>query len=325
MKPRCGPCTFFKSHKPTTIGAGGNSECYRIPGYYRSGVMDACGFYSKKGKKKVAKKEHDVNDEKVKCVDCRKEKKKKDARYIGTYGDAYLFRCLRCVQKRVDGPDGNMRCPRCGNIIQGTACELVGYHKPVCAFCYGEREKEGSLPVKVLALGDKPSCCTNCDAPFGKDGEYALPNLEGKVCFKCYDKLCSNPLYLVSNKDKRCGRCDGPLGAHTKAVEGYSRLLCAKCVEETANELDRVRDKKVGETPIHERYLVVEGRGSWPFANVYTHDFTSQERALEFIGRFKQDSCKMFRVSSASPIKLEELSLCYDVKVTSTHEIKVLK
>jgi hypothetical protein len=137
MKPMCGSCAFFKSHKPVTPGAGGNSECLRTPGYYRSGVMDACEFYAKKGKK-VAKKK---------------------------------------------------------------------------------------IPL-----------CTNCDAPFGKDGAYSLPNLEGKVCFKCYEKLCSNPLYLVSNKDKRCGRCDGPLGDHTKAVEGYSRLLCDKCGEETAEE-----------------------------------------------------------------------------------------
>jgi len=339
---RCGSCVFFKSHKPVTPGAGGNSECLRTPGYYRSGVMDACAFYAKKGKK-VAKKK---------------------------------------------------------------------------------------IPL-----------CTNCDAPFGKDGEYTLPNLEGKVCFKCYENLCDSPIYLVNNRDKKCGRCDGPLGDHTKAVEGYSRLLCAKCGEETAEEhftcvncecktegkahyvkggkkplciacyeyltTGKPRDKKtesftcsecgetdhatahkvpgiegfvcyrclellkkdrptvmgvakvkkvkalcstcgkyeakgltdskgnfvcyychhrelpVAEIPVYERYLVVEGRGAWPCTNVYTHDFTDLEGALKFVSRFRPDSCKMFKVTAASPITLEELSLGCDIKVTSTHVMEV--
>ena len=353
MKPRCGSCSFFKSHKPVTPGAGGNSECIRTPGYYKSGVMVACVYYAKKGKK-VAKK--------------------------------------------------------------------------------------------------KTPLCTNCDAPFGKDGEYTLPNLEGKVCFKCYENLCDSPIYLVNNRDKKCGRCDGPLGDHTKAVEGYSRLLCAKCGEETAEEhftcvncechtqgkahyrkgskkplciacyeylttgkprdkktesftcsecgetdhatahkvpgiegfvcyrclerlkaerpvikdvnwvrkvscvdctcfiknpdhgdnfcvrngeifvnnpkkvcsfFDNKNEKVVTETPVHERFIVVEARscgGAW--TTVYAQDFSTKEAALKFLATYHLQGHKLMRVSSSAPIKLEELSLGYDVKVVNTHEVK---
>ena len=220
MKPRCGSCSFFKSHKPVTPGAGGNSECLRTPGYYKSGVMVACVYYAKKGKK-VAKK--------------------------------------------------------------------------------------------------KTPLCTNCDAPFGKDGEYTLPNLEGKVCFKCYENLCDSPIYLVNNRDKKCGRCDGPLGDHTKAVEGYSRLLCAKCGGETA----KVETVVETPTPIHECYLLIKSHNTPTLPSQYVYRFKTKEEALTYIAHYGfMSSSTLLRITSERPINVEDLVLKVDYTVVNTRKVE---
>ena len=191
---RCGSCVFFKSHKPVTPGAGGNSECLRTPGYYRSGVMDACAFYAKKGKKVAKKKIPTMLEE-------------------------------HCNKKME-----SFTCSECGETDHVTANRV--------------------------------------------------PGIEGFVCYRCLEHL----------------KADRP------AIKDVNW---------------------VKEIPVYERYLVVEGRGAWPCTNVYTHDFTNLEGALKFVSRFRPDSCKMFKVTAASPITLEELSLGCDIKVTSTHVMEV--
>jgi hypothetical protein len=357
MKPRCSSCAHFKPGMPAVyVGAGGNSECSRDPGYFRAGVSDSCEFYVKKGKRvtKPKTKEHpktiyspSVGEEKIKCVDCHKEKKKKDMRYLGTYGDKWLFRCLPCVHKRLEDKklEGKL-CGRCADTFLGQTYPVIGFHLPICGRCYAEMKQEGSLPVTV---------CTNCNGPIKGESRFRVGS-KRPICQDCFEHLhidygdkkpaevpksstCVNcgkrfktTVFIKEGGEAVCFSCkkkEPPkptctvCGEIIKGGEYAYRdgTLCFACHKLRKDDIFK-EGEVVTENPIHERFLVVEGRGAWPSTNVYTHDFSNCASALKFVDRYRPDTCKMFRVSSTAPITLEELSLGYDIKVVSTHEMK---
>jgi hypothetical protein len=149
----------------------------------------------------------------------------------------------------------------------------------------------------------KRSRCVNCGGVFKTT--LAVRGGAEPVCAMCRKKEPPKPI---------CAVCGEPIkGGEYSYKDGK---LCYGCYHL------RKDDEVKTENPIHERYLIVEGRGAWACSNVYTHDFSDRESAFKFVERYRPDTCKMFRVSSTAPIMLEELSLGYDIKVTSTHEIK---
>lgn len=431
MKTLCVSCAQFQSHKPTAIGAGGNSECLRTPGYYRSPVMDACKFYEKKGKKKVAKKKSPEKEET--CTNCYKpygetgdfslpnrkghvcqtcylklhtlpiyqecdpnapctncslpygnngrytlpnlegkvcfacyqvlcsnplylvnNRDKKCGRCEGPLGDHTKavagYRRLLCTKCGEETAEEHFTCVNCECHTQGKANYRKGSKKPLCAECYEYLEKTMSnKPAEVKS-------CTNCNhftVDKGYCGTFGKTNRTPQTCDRFYPKeipCCpelqvGQPKSPVVEAPKRvvCVNC-GRKFKTTLAVKGGAEPVCFSCRKKDKKlcsacgtyEAKGLTDSKgnsvcyychnrempVTETPIHERYLIVEGRGAWACSNVYTHDFSNRESAFKFVERYRPDTCKMFRVSSTAPIMLEELSLGYDVKVVSTHEMK---
>lgn len=286
MKPRCGSCSFFKSHKPVTPGAGGNSECLRTPGYYRSPVMDSCKFYEKKGKKVASKKKE--KQPTVRCPHCNVVILNSGGTWCAKT-EWVNIKCSKCdkpvllsatsAEKREDTP---LLCSKCFRVLQGIQYKIKGRKGLLCQDCHTEEGGE-----KKISEVPKVTECLEC------------PGCHFKFSTEESDKIRRFP-----DLPQRCTSC------------GYSFIL-------VDGKLTRITPLgEVTEKPIYERFLVIEGRGAWPCTNVYTYDFSNSASALKFVDRYRLNTCKMFRVSSTAPITLEELSLGYDIKVVSTHEMK---
>jgi ribosomal protein S26 len=217
-------------------------------------------------------------------------------------------------------------CVNCVCHTQGKANYRKGSKKPLCAECYEYLEKTMSIkPAEVPKEAPKRSRCVNCGGVFkttlavrgGAEPVCAMcrkkepPKVPERLeCPGCHFKFSieeSDKIRRFPDPPRRCTSCC------CSFILVGGKLTYIKPLEE---------NEGMTENPIHERYLIVEGRGAWACSNVYTHDFSNRESAFKFVERYRPDTCKMFRVSSTAPIMLEELSLGYDIKVTSTHEIK---
>lgn len=253
------------------------------------------------------------------------------------------FRVLERIQCKIKGRKG-LVCPECYSSITGKIAPKV-------------IEGSGSLATVIAYHMAQVKKCVDCEQyvrnPNNQEGacvrnsELFVNNPTQACSFYKEKKMTEIP------KRSRCVNCGGVFKT-TLAVRGGAEPVCAMCRKKEPPKptctvcgepikggeysykdgtlcfgCHRVRkdaifkeDEVVTENPIHERYLIVEGRGAWACSNVYTHDFSNRENAFKFMDRYRPDTCKMFRVSSTAPIMLEELSLGYDIKVTSTHEIK---
>jgi len=352
---RCSSCAFFKSHKPVTPGAGGNSECLRTPGYYRSGVMDTCEFYAKKGKKVAKEKiEWDI------CVDCGGRRMTKNMVFV----NAKAHRCTachaeglktgrikavkvtpvdlskvpRCPELQVGQPRSQVDqfCACCGDLIDDDSFKVKGVDGVLCFGCNNDHQEE-EMDEKIKEENTpKSSTCVNCGKKF-KTTVFIKAGGEA-VCFGCRKKEPKDCCYT-------CGKYTKP--GNRRLLPNSEGFICRTCATKSKLNLPNApvpkEEKKVkvlcrtcgkyedkGLTDVYERFIVIEGL-SCPTGpgNVYMRTMPNLEEALRYITywtpSYNGKAMKLFKVISASPIKLEELSLGYDIKVVSTREIKELK
>jgi hypothetical protein len=248
--------------------------------------MDACKFYEKKGKRVASKKKEELPT--VRCPYCNV--------IINNSGGTW---CAKTEWV-------NIRCSKCDKpvLLSATSAEKREDTPLLCSKCF--RVLQG---IKYKIKGIKGLLCHDCHTEEGGKKKMSdVPKVtECLECPKC------NTDFSTEESDRIRRFPDLPWSCTSC---GYSFIL-------VDGKLTRITPLgEVTENPIHERFLVIEGRGAWPCTNVYTHDFSNQNNALKFMDRYRPDTCKMFRVSSTAPITLEELSLGYDIKVVSTHEMK---
>jgi hypothetical protein len=225
-------------------------------------------------------------------------------------------KCVDCEQY-VRSPDKKE-----GVCVRDNAL-FVNNPTQACSF-YKEKKKKTEKPAPSKFT------CSECGESDHVTA-HKVPGIEGFVCYRCLEYLKQDRPTVMSMakvEDIKAKDCCNICGKYT-TKPGDRRLLpnsdgficktcCMKSKVDPPNAL-------VPKSVIYERFLVIEGRGAWPCTNVYTHDFYDREKALSFVGRFRPETCKLFRVSSLAPITLEELSLGYEVKVTSTHEVSETK
>jgi hypothetical protein len=266
------------------VGAGGNSECSRDPGYFRAGVSDSCEFYVKKGKKKVAnKKPVDLTKMGVvACTNCD-DLIKGQPRYLPGSKSPICEDCFKNLHILLEEkkPTKIKYCDSCNHFEADKGyCGTFGKTNRTPETCdrfYPKEiprcpELQVGQPKSQVAEVPKRSRCVNC----GKRFKTTIFIKEGgeAVCFSCKKKEPPKPT---------CTVCD-----------------------------------VVTENPIHERFLVVEARSCGSWTTTYVQGFESRENALRAIDTYNMLACKVFRISSSAPIELEELSLGYDIKVVKT-------
>lgn len=309
MKAKCRSCAFYRDYDSEFAE---DDRCARPPGYKTTPTADACMFYAKKGKK-VAKATSKAKPQICTNCDCVFE----GNRYTLEGKEGYI--CLECYEN-LSQPETPKRvvCVNCGRKFKTTLAVRRG-EEPVCFVC----RKKAETPTP-----EQDAYFTCCDCGKVSGVTYKVPGIEGRMCFACVERLKKDrPTVMsvakvekVSLSEEICAVCNELIDGGRFEISGIDGVVCFGC---NNDHLDAEIEKNLKtENAIHERYLVVEGRGAWPCANVYTHDFSDRENALKFMGRFRPDTCKMFRVSSTAPITLEELSLGYAIKVVSTHEMK---
>jgi DNA-directed RNA polymerase subunit RPC12/RpoP len=238
-----------------------------------------------------------------------------------------------------------VRCPYCNVIINnsgGTWCAKTEWVNIKCSKCNKpvllsatSAEKREDTPLAVEGSGSletvegsenkmsevpKSSRCVNCGRVFKTT--LAVKGGAEPVCAMCRKKE-EKPATLGGNLVE-CGSCGKRRFMEVFRVPGVEGYTCAQCVERLKKDRPIVMsvskiEEVVKETPIHERFLVVEGRScgsAWVSTYVYTHP--TQEAALVAIAACDPrdgQTCKLLRISSSAPIELEELSLGYDIKV----------
>jgi hypothetical protein len=204
------------------------------------------------------------------------------------------------------------RCVNCGRKFK-TTLAVKGGAEPVCFSCRKKKEAP-KLTGRICGTCEyftEPNTCR----VHGGEGTY---HYRRSSCCKLYQPKEESKLEGNLVECSSCGkRRFMPEVFRVPGVGGYT---CAQCVERLKKDRPTVMsvtkiEEVVKETPIHERFLVIEARSCGSWATTYVQEFRSQEDALRILGTHNMSACKMFRLASTAPIEIEELSLGYDVKV----------
>ena len=331
MKAKCSSCIFFRKYDPEY---GEESECTQTPGYNTLATMDACAFYEKKGRKVTPKQERRC----TKCSHYIRNPHKKDGDCVRN-GELFVNNprksCSFYEEKKVVKEKRSKATAECSTDCRHWyeeigKCRFGHSHTPnnCSAFAFNKKEQKKqenlplgcpycskAIPKETTQRADlfplATAVCTGCEKKFallrGLDSKHRVVRLEEEY---------HTPVDLTKHGVPACTECGELVKGQACYQLGSNKPLCKECWDKL------LVDKGVTETPIHERFLVVEGSscgvvGAWVSTYLFIHP--TQEEAITALGQHNPQrdgqTCKLYRVSSSAPIELEELSLGYDIKV----------
>jgi hypothetical protein len=229
-----------------------------------------------------------------------------------------MFYARKRKEKKMTEVPKRVVCVNCGRKFK-TTLAVKGGAEPVCFSCRKKKEAP-KLTGRICGTCEyftEPNTCR----VYGGEGTYRYSR---SSCCKLYQPKEESKL---GGNLVECGSCGKrrfmPDVFRVPGIEGYT---CAQCVERLKKDRPTVMsvtkiEEVMTENPIHERFLVVEGRScgsAWVSTYVYTHP-TQEEAIVAIAARDPRDgqTCKLLRISSSAPIELEELSLGYDIKVVN--------
>jgi hypothetical protein len=223
--------------------------------------------------------------------------------------------CFSCRKKEEKPAPANFTCSECGESDHVTAYKVPGIEGFVCYRCLESLKKDRPTVMSFARVEPAKFTCGVCFKS-QQGHRYRVPGKEFYLCETCVRDM------------KEDNRLECP-GCHLKFSTEESNKIrnfpdaprrCTSCRVSfilVNGKLTYIKPlgEVVTETPIHERFLVVEGRSCGSWTTTYMQEFRSQEDALRILGTHNMSACKMFRLASTAPIEIEELSLGYDVKV----------